>query len=680
MRVKLHNKYEITIGDETKTFYNTLTKSVFTKIKALQPYNGYFAFGTGTQTPTFSDANLASYVASYATTTEEVQADIKKGDMFVKKVKVFGENEANGLTFSEIGLTDSNESNPTIYNHIVLTDENDDPITITKPAGEEMVVRLTIFLDVESSSTANLIAGNNKLVKAILGEDCLTNKNFVITKGTNEQPNEPIYRDALASYTSYTYDSLIYNLTDDEGFSNELTIDFGTGELKEALVLLDGEPVIRFNCMGVRPAISTTEEFDKNINNTITIGKDVQSVLSVTDSDDASIENYVTNSYAEMLSDKVVNPFSYPFDNQTTRYVSKNGEYIAFILNSTFYLYKNDNLLLKQIETDAIDLSELDFDKLIIVDDYLFFVGNTSPYVSAFVVMSGKCFEVSITSGNGFSGSLDFDLNQLEVTITKANSVRIAGINSQTYGICYIGSFNGKTNIEINSMLTTSHYNFKKVVCLYKNSFTDSVVYYLSDSVNGSQDVYYIESVTKDGTLSTNNSHGVAYDFFVNSSSVHSCGRVIYSVKTNNNGSSLLNAYYYPEERRYNIPYTNETDIWVSPDFNYCVKKFSSTNYKIYNLIGFSNPNEFSVGFGSLDQSTFLDFQFLKDTLLIFTSDENEPIVAKNLGAYCAVIEGLDDDSSETMVVNYLKYNVLGSLHNENVEGKLTLTISGFES
>ena len=101
MKIRLHNKYEVTCGDKTYVAYNTMLKSVFDKIKNLEPYNSYFAFGTGSNAVNFETSKLGSYVATYAATTEQVQPDCKAGDMFVIKSKVFGENEGNGLTFSE---------------------------------------------------------------------------------------------------------------------------------------------------------------------------------------------------------------------------------------------------------------------------------------------------------------------------------------------------------------------------------------------------------------------------------------------------------------------------------------------------------------------------------------------------------------------------------------------------
>ena len=344
-----------------------------------------------------------------------------------------------------------------------------------------------------------------------------------------------------------------------------------------------------------------------------------------------------------------------------------------------FYLYKNEDYLITPLDSTAVDVS--DYTNVIIVDDYIFIPTSSSPYLRVYSIISGSCQAVSLSNANALA-DYSFELNSFDATITKDGDVRIVGIRPSTgYGICYCGSFNGLTNIAIESLVQTSKSNMMKAVCLYKNNFCDSIPYFLTTAANGVNGFIFLESVDESGNLVyEGNTHALSYDLLVSSTSVGAFNRVIYSVKAASGGASLLNTYFFPEQRRYNIPNDGETDIWVSPDFNYCIKKYSSTSYKIFNLVGYSTPVEFddSSVFDNLNQATFVDFVFLKDSLIILTNDVITSIIIINLNLTNAVIEGLSDDLSSAVSVTTKRYHILGSETSENVEAKLTLKISGF--
>ncbi|MBO4570117.1 MAG: hypothetical protein J5689_02765 [Clostridia bacterium] len=673
--MKLHNKYEIICGGKTIVGYNTMLTTVFDKIKNLEPYNGYFAFGTGTTLASASDTHLASYVATYANTTESVQPDVLQGDLYVTKIKVFDNNEANGLTFSEIGITDSSSSNPTVYNRVVLTDDEDNVISVTKPAGEEMIVKLTIYLEVSSDSSAKLIGGNNTLVKQILGEDASVSRALVFTKGNNLSSNTSIYRGVPNNYSSCQYEVLSYNLANDSGFALEFTIDFGTGNLVEVVGILDNCPVLRFNCLGSRASVTTTETIAKEGNNSAFVSGFVKNILSVTDTVTQQQVPYSVSLVANEFSDFKISPFSYPFTNQTPRFVSRDGSYIGFVLNGSFYLFKNEDYMLTEINTSIINIEN--YTNIIIVDNYVFVV--KSNVTLAYRVANGALANMVITLNSNTINDYDFDLTDFGITISSNNTFMFYGIDDDGYGVCYIGSLNGTSNIEITSMSKTTKYGYTNAVSSFKNNFCDSAVYFLTTSYDDNTGLSYVESIISTGVVISNNTHAMAYDLLTNATSVSATSRVIYSRRNASGNNSIFNTYYLPEQRRYSIPYEGEVDIYFSPDFNYIIKKYSSTSYKIYNLIGYSIPIEFNSGiFNTLSAQTFTDFQFLKDTLLIFTSDQNSPIIAINLNKNCAVIENLNDSVSSNISVSVERYNVLGSITNENVEGKLTLKISGF--
>lgn len=678
MNIKLHNKYEVICGDKTYVAYNTMLKSVFDKIKVLEPYNSYFAFGTGTGAVDFENTTLGSYVATYENSTEQIQADCSKGDMFVIKSKLFGENEGNGLQFSELGITDSMASNPTIYNHVVLTNDNGEVVTVTKLAGQEMVIRLTIYLDASNDGNARLIAGDNLLVKQILGENALTNKMLTFAKGTNNQPNVTIYRGVPKNSTTYENEKVTYYLADSVGVGMKYNVNYGEGELREMVVLADGKPVIRYNCLAEREAISKTETLSKNTNNCVILTDDVKEVLSCTSEDGLTNISFKVDNYSHSFGDFISSPFDMPFSNQTTRFVSKDGGLIAFILNGNIYIYKNHDYLIEKIDATAI--SGAGVSQVLMVGDFVFTKTSLSPYLNCYKITNGACQFMQIDTSIIADTTFTFDLTNMDVTQSKDGKIRIAGINSAQKGVCVIASEQDGT-LKAEKLVAGQISPIEAIACLYQNNFCDSLVFFLTSCYNNISNMPRVEMVTIDGELDNNQIHAAAWNLINNSSKVFGTDRVICSKKLSLTESSIFNTYFYPENLRYNIASDGEIDLYISPDFNTIIKKYSNTSYKIFSIVGYSTPVEFTDNFfGTLNQEEFLDFEFLKDSLLIFTSNETQSIIAINLNKTGAMLEGLTNDDPTSVVVNFNKFNPLGSGAKEHVEATLTITIGGFNS
>ena len=672
MKIRLHNKYEVTCGDKTYVAYNTMLKSVFDKIKNLEPYNSYFAFGTGSNAVNFETSKLGSYVATYAATTEQVQPDCKAGDMFVIKSKVFGENEGNGLTFSEIGLTDTTDSNPTIYNHVVLTDEDGEIVSVTKQAGKEMVIRLTIYLESVSGGNAKLVAGDNLLVKQLLGENAMTNTSLTFTRGINNQPNVEIYREPPKQISACEYEKLTYDLTDFTGVGIKYDCNFGENEVREIVVLADGKPVIRYNCLGARSPEEVTATKTKNTNNCVDLGDDVKLVTSCTSQDSTTTINFVLNSYAHSFGDYISSPFDMPFDDQTTRFVAKDGTMIAFILNQAIYIYKNEDLLIKKLDTSAVSASNVDH--IFMFGDLVFTKLTTSPYLKCYKVTDYVCEPVTLSAQ-----TYNLNLTGMDITQSKDNVVRIAGIDSSTRGVCLLASFNDAGELVVSSKIESTYTGIEKVACLYQNNYCDSLVFFLTTQSNGITGIPSVDMVDEDGQLDSSVSSSLATMIISGSTESYGTDRVLCCKKPSVEGSAIYNTYFFPEAIRYNIANDGEIDLYASPDFKYVIKKYSSTSYKIFNIIGYNLPVEFDDNFFStLTQSEFLSFEFLKDSLLIFTSNTQKPIIAINLNQTSAMLEGLKSTDPSEVSVTYQKYQPLGSGSGEVVEAKLTLTVGGF--
>ena len=134
--------------------------------------------------------------------------------------------------------------------------------------------------------------------------------------------------------------------------------------------------------------------------------------------------------------------------------------------------------------------------------------------------------------------------------------------------------------------------------------------------------------------------------------------------------------YFYPQVYRYNLSILgSEEDDFISTNLLYLIQKYNNSSYKIYNLVGYVTPTEFTNGFpNEVDQSKILGFEFLNDSLLIFMNDSTEPIIAYNFKETSMLIENVSNNEDQyEIVVN--KYNLLGS-NNEGVIAKLAVNIS----
>ena len=132
--------------------------------------------------------------------------------------------------------------------------------------------------------------------------------------------------------------------------------------------------------------------------------------------------------------------------------------------------------------------------------------------------------------------------------------------------------------------------------------------------------------------------------------------------------------FYYPQMYEYELPLISDEDNnYFSHDLMYLIQK-RGTTYKVFNIVGYNEPQEFIGGFPeSINQENIVDFEFLKDTLLIFTNDKNNPVIGINLNKLCGVVENVSDINT-SYDVTFLKYNILGK-NNEGVIAKLSANI-----
>ena len=170
MEIKLHNKFEIFYGDKKYVAYNTLSHNIMNRISTFSPFATYFAFGNQNGADSYSRNKMENWILSLPTTLEDIQCNIEKGQLYVKRCLTIGENQRQGLTFSELGITYSSDQDPIVCNHVNIVDENNNVVNIRKKNGIALFIRVTIYLTLSSDASKLLTSGDNKLVRALLGE------------------------------------------------------------------------------------------------------------------------------------------------------------------------------------------------------------------------------------------------------------------------------------------------------------------------------------------------------------------------------------------------------------------------------------------------------------------------------------------------------------------------------
>ena len=666
MNIKLHNKFEISQGDETYVAYNTLTHNILDSIKTFENYTAYFVFGNGTTSVGYSSDKMSNYVASFASTLEEIQCNPLGGDLFVKRTVTLNENEQVGLTFCEIGMSSSSALNPDICNHVQIKNNNNEVINVVKKSGQIMFIRLTVYLEIESGASY-LCGGNNNLIKALLGE--YNSSTFTAKRGYVLADNSAgIYRNVPRINNQYncTVSSSIQNDT--------LTINIGadieSGETKEVVYLLGGSPVLRYSLASLATEETETETITSEINYILPIDDNVKQITSVTDSNSQAVTGYVQKTFAKSFGDYVAGAFINTISANDARWVSEDGDKIAFLSGGSLHFYKNQSYMINKL---SANVPANNVKNIIMFEDNVFVIYTSIPHVRMYKIENNELIEKNVD----FSVYETFDNSyawQDEKIIKLNNGTFLFGVvlgqASRNPALVY-ATYSSDTLTVTSASYGQCDY-IVSMFALYQSSFFGSMIGFITNNYNGTDDNYRIEEYYQDGT--NNITHEFQSYYMVNDSiSLKGQSRAAVIKKSQ---SPYIWLYYYPQLYRYSISLTPCQYNWISPNLMYYAQKFvdgQNVEYKVYCLTNYNNPVEFDGGIPSdIDQSTIQDLEFLNDTLLIFTSSG---IVAINLNQTYTVLENVPN-TNESYTVSYKKNVYLGTDQTEGLQTRFTIEVS----
>lgn len=652
MKFSFHNRLKTTLKNKTFIFYNKILNSLYEKLAEFGKYNSYITIASGASTDEdIANFHLTNPIATIPLESISMQNDITKGELFaIYQFKFTTKNSHNFIT--EIGLS-NNDKNPTIYNYFsLISDDLPNGLNISNES--EISFEITINLTLTETNNYLLTAGNNPFISFLLGNGIdevylCSGSNFAENKRIERQL--PINKKLLLCNKKASINNNILEIN----FSGNIN----TGEVDEVLFITNNQVFARMNTKEVRGTTQKQTTISPSANYVIKFIEDTKQINSITKTSDNIAEtNYFVEKYANSFGDKVSLPFNNMFDNLTSRFISKDGKLIFFVNNNLVYAYKNNDFSIEKIDTREINDEYIT--NIIAFDEFIFVISQIEPYISTYIIENKKVLRIK-NNFNEFTLKSNYEnITQSDAVMCKNGNIILGLILDDKSALSIYLNYNSESGLTINNYLTNSR-EFNYILAMNKNNFCDGRMIYLK-----SDEVAQLCRIVTHSAEQTETDvyNSLAYALSNNSTKVYSKGRAVISEKKS---SPYLVIYYYPQIYEYNLPLlTNELKNYLSNDLYYLIQKDETGTYKIYNLVGYDNPEEFIDGFdGLVEQLTILDFEFMKDTLLIFTSNTSEPIVAFNLKLNKTQIENVSS-KNDSYLVDALVYNKLGT-NDENI-------------
>ena len=648
MNFLLHNRIEISNGKDEVYFYNNMLDSVLDQIRLKKSFNNFIALGTG------NDRNLSEttykldeFLKIYKLDCEYLQDDINKGNLYIKKTAFL-----DGKILTEAGLTDSMASNPTIFNYFQF--EVDNEVGISKQRGVPLVISVYIYLGISKYPDYDglLTSGKNKFIDFLLGNG-LENDIFCARGNLLAGNNSMINREKV--------DTQKYPCTMDISISSGLLdITFignlGLGVATEVIMLVGDEPFARILTVSSNNMSLLNDDFSVKSNKVVDVDCNVSEIVSVKNNTTQNFEqNYFSYNFASKFGDKINLPFHNLFDNNTSRFVSKDGKIIFFVVDDKVYGYNNENYLVEELNTSAISVQNIV--NIVAIDKFVFVVSKNAPYLFAYKLDNSNTFlECDIDFTNFDKESIISNIFKCDLTYSLGSKLMFAVIDrSSYYGWTFYFDYDSQNNEFTFDSYICSQFRFNYVLAMSSTEYSDAMTIFLKgDELSYlCKIVYHYSDKTIQDIYST-----LAYYLTCDTKEIYTYGRAIIVEQLS---SPKIWIYLYPEIKKIDLDISGtEVDDVISHNLKYLAQKFDDGSYKFYNLIGYDTPTEFENGLlQEIDKDEILDIVFLNDVMLLFLDNDEQKIVAISLFENKTCIENVSSND-DTYNITYNKFNIAG--------------------
>lgn len=649
MKLKLHNCLQVKLGNRTHTFFNTMLKSVFGKLKNLESYFDNISFGIGINDNPSLNFKLDKFVKSYSLQLDNKQTS-PNHEVYIKKFAIVSDSIFDGNYITEAGISSGSNDNPTIYNYFSLIDD-EYPNGILKQSGEDIIISVCIYLEVSNETEGILTLGENKFVEFLLGEGT-GGKEIFACRGRNLSDNSTITRETFSPTEKF---DCSFEFVEDDSLTLTFSADLKTGVTYEIVFFIGTYPFARINVLNHNETTIENFTIQSRKNNIIVLGENIKSPTQIIKSSTGvAEENFYDSKYAVTFGDKISVPFESRFNNETTRFLSKDSKKIFFVENDKIYGYENINYLIQQIEIENVVLNNIT--KVVSFDDMLFVFTKSAPYMSVFIYNNGVYKHADINYGGNDLTSLISNIYDVDATVSNDGTVMVAVIDGATkygYNLYFRFDYNLFVLIFETQMVCQREFNY--VLAMLHNNFSDATTIFLKKGTTSL--TYRISYFYPDKTLKDNYTT-LAMQILQNVKEIYVKDRAIVVERSTTPSTTL---YYYPELHKSSIEISSdEENNYVSNNLLYVIQKTPTNVYKIYSLVGYVTPTEFEGGFPKeINQRDILDFEFMNDTLLIFMDSQTKPVIAYNLFDNCVLIENISESETE-YIVHAEKYNPIG--------------------
>lgn len=666
MKLNFHNKIEVVSNEKTLVFFNSMLPSIFSAIQNQEKFTNCLAIGTGAPSENQNVFKLSNHLKTCKLQTELIQNDISKGICYIKKSIVLSDYfDLVGKHVTEIGFTHEISNEPTIVNYISLISE-DTPNGVYVSKTNPVLIYIYLYLNINSNNNFVLTAGKNPFISFLLGEG-LTG-NFYATRGNCLIDNSLMERQASDFLTKFECFVNFEFIADNNLLNLTIQSNLNVGKTYEIVFLIENEPFARLQTLNIKPQNLQSINFSPKESFVIDLGEDVSHVERiVNNSTNQEESNTYFKNYATSFGDKITLPFNLMFNADTPRFISKEGDKIYFVIDDQVYGYVNENYQLHSLNTSNIQVQQIT--KIVSFENFIFVFSDTEPYVSAFCYNNDNFDKIEIQSLTELKTTLSSALF-VDAVCSKSNTFMIAAIDfKNNFGHTFYFNFDESTNTFTYVSKLVAEYQFSYLLAMHKNNFSDAKIMFLKEGEYSNQCkiVTHFPDATVEDIYTV-----LGYFYTKDTKEVYVKSRAVITEKTT---SPRIMLFYYPQMYQYKLPLiSDEDDDYFSTNLLYLIQKRGSS-FEIYNLVGYNTPQKFKNGFSDfLKQESIVDFEFLNDTLLIFTNNESEPVIGLNLQETSGLIENVSDNMV-TYNVSMSNYNILGN-NNEGVIATFHATIS----
>lgn len=152
IQTSIHNRFDVEVFDaNTKKLknravgYNVICDNLWSKLCSGNAYFNYIQYGSGSGTPSASDASLFSRISDASAIYSSYSIDYKTGVFSVRKYIQLSASTAVGKNITEVGIA-SASGNGNLCTHAMLRDMNGNVISITKSDTDIINIYATVFV------------------------------------------------------------------------------------------------------------------------------------------------------------------------------------------------------------------------------------------------------------------------------------------------------------------------------------------------------------------------------------------------------------------------------------------------------------------------------------------------------------------------------------------------------